>query len=235
MPNTLLEAINLNAGYQQQAVVRNLNLHVNTGEMVCLLGPNGAGKTTTLQTLAGDLSAIRGSVNLFGQPCTLALHQRVRQGLAYITDERTLVMGLSVADNLRLRGGSIRAATEYFPEITPLLNRQAALLSGGQQQIVAVARCLAAKPELLIADELSMGLAPKIVDRLLLSLRQAVDNGLGVLLVEQHIDKALAHSDRAYVMSHGDIVMSGNSHALQQQRSAIEQAYISHSSPQGTP
>ena len=229
MTNTVLKAINIDAGYQAQAVVRQLNLDVGAGEMVCLLGPNGAGKTTTLQTLAGDLALISGEVQLFGKPCTAPLYQRVRQGLAYITDERTIVMGLTVRDNLRLKGGSIEDAIAFFPELTALLEREASLLSGGQQQIVSVARCLAAKPKLLIADELSMGLAPQIVDRLLLSLRQACNQGLAVLLVEQHIDKALAHSDRGYVMTQGQIVINGDSDTLKQQRTNIEQAYINHS------
>lgn len=227
MTKPVLAAINLNAGYQQQVLVRALNLHVNHGEMVCLLGPNGAGKTTTLQTLAGSLKPISGNVHLYGQCCRAPLHQRVRQGLAYISDERSVIMSLSAADNLRLRGGSISAACAYFPELTPLLNRPAALLSGGQQQLLAVARALAAKPNIIIADELSMGLAPQIVERLLQALRKATQQGLAVLLVEQHIDQALAYSDRAYVMRHGRVVLHGTSADLQQQRDAIERAYIS--------
>jgi len=228
MKQCLLNAVDLHAGYQQQAVVRGLNLHINAGEMVCLLGPNGAGKTTTLQTLAGDLSPVAGTVEFLGQACNSPLYQRVRQGLAYITDERTIVMGLSVRDNLQLRGGQLNAAISAFPELKELLDRPAAELSGGQQQILAVARALANKPKLLVADELSMGLAPQIVDRLLSSLRQATNNGLAVLLVEQHIDKALNHCDRAYIMSHGEIALSGAAETLLSQRSAIEAAYINH-------
>jgi len=222
----LLQTSALDVGYRGQAVVRGLDLAVRGGEMVCLLGANGAGKTTVLQTLAGELPAVAGAVRLFGQATGAPLYRRVRQGLAYITDERSLIFGLSVRDNLSLRGGSVAAALELFPELEPLLARPAALLSGGEQQMVTVARSLAASPRLLIADELSMGLAPRVVDRLLQRLRDAADSGLAVLLVEQHVAKALACCDRGYVLSRGRLALSGSSEALQQRHQDIEKAYI---------
>jgi ABC-type branched-subunit amino acid transport system ATPase component len=222
----LLEARALDAGYRGQAVVRGLDLEVHGGEMVCLLGANGAGKTTVLRTLAGELPAVAGEVRLFGQASTEPLYRRVRQGLAYITDERSLIFGLSVRDNLSLRSGSVASALELFPELEPLLERRAALLSGGEQQMVTMARCLAARPGLLIADELSMGLAPKVVDRLLQRLRDAADSGLAVLLVEQHMAKALACCDRGYVLGRGKMALSGSSEALRQRHRDIEKAYI---------
>ena len=226
MNKLLLEVRALDAGYRGQAVVRELDLEVRSGEVVCLLGANGAGKTTVLQTLAGELPALAGEVQLFGQASGAPLYRRVREGLAYITDERSLIFGLSVKDNLSLRGGSVESALQLFPDLEPLLQRRAALLSGGEQQMVTMARCLAAGPRLLIADELSMGLAPKVVDRLLLRLRDAADQGLAVLLVEQHVDKALACCDRGYVLSRGKLALSGSSEELRYRNREIEKAYI---------
>jgi branched-chain amino acid transport system ATP-binding protein len=222
----LLQTHALDVGYRGQAVVRDLELEVRGGEVVCLLGANGAGKTTVLQTLAGELPAVAGEVHLFGHSTGAPLYRRVRQGLAYITDERSLIFGLSVKDNLSLRGGSVASALELFPELEPLLERRAALLSGGEQQMVTMARCLAARPRLLVADELSMGLAPKVVDRLLQRLRDAADQGLAVLLVEQHVDKALACCDRGYVLSRGKLALSGSREALGQRHQEIEKAYL---------
>lgn len=226
MADFLLEARNLSAGYRGQAVVHDLDLHVAPGEIVCLFGPNGSGKTTSLLTLAGELPPIQGSTWLMGKECRAPLHERVRAGLSFITDERSLIFGLSTRDNLRLRGGSVADAVALFPELEPHLARQAGLLSGGQQQMVAMARSLAARPKVLIADELSMGLAPQIVARLLASLREAADRGVGVLLVEQHVSQALAVCDRAYILNHGRLVMEGTAEVLKGQSAAIEAAYL---------
>lgn len=226
MGNYLLEARNLSAGYRGQAVVHDLNLQVAPGEIVCLFGPNGSGKTTSMLTLAGELAPIKGSTWLLAKECKAPLHQRVRAGLGFITDERSLIFGLSTRDNLRLRGGSVDAAVALFPELEPHLSRQAGLLSGGQQQMVAMARTLAARPRVLIADELSMGLAPQIVTRLLASLREAADQGVGVLLVEQHVSQALATCDRAYILNHGRVVLEGAAEQLNRQSAAIETAYL---------
>jgi len=225
--NTVLATRNLYAGYRNQAVVHDLNISIRSGEIISILGANGAGKTTTLQTVAGDLKPISGEVELFGTPTVAPLHQRVRQGVAYITDERSLIYSLSTRDNLCLRGNLVEPAVNLFPELLPLLDRKAGLLSGGQQQMLSMARCLASNPRLIIADELSMGLAPQIVERLLQALRDSANNGLAVLLVEQHIEKALEFCDRGYVMRQGKIVLEGSRAQLQASSEKIEKAYIS--------
>ena len=222
----LLRANDVNLGYDGQAVVHNLNLTVKAGEIVAVFGPNGAGKTTTLLSLAGELEPLSGSVSLFGAITQAPLYQRVRQGLSFISDERSLIFGLTVRDNLRLRGGSVDTALALFPELKPHLGRATALLSGGQQQMVSMARCLAANPKLLIADELSMGLAPQIVERLLQALRQAADEGLGVLLVEQHVSQALLIADRGIILNQGRVVLSGSAAELKTKMTALENAYL---------
>ncbi|MFA7554965.1 MAG: ATP-binding cassette domain-containing protein [Spongiibacteraceae bacterium] len=222
----LLRANNVSLGYDGQAVVHNLDLTINAGEIVAVFGPNGAGKTTTLLSLTGELAPLSGSVQLFGEITEAPLYQRVRQGLSFISDERSLIFGLSVQDNLRMRGGSVDAALTLFPELKPHLGRATALLSGGQQQMVTMARCLASNPKILIADELSMGLAPQIVDRLLLALRQAADAGLGVLLVEQHVSQALQIADRGIILNQGRVVLSGSAAELKTKMAELESAYL---------
>jgi len=208
----LIAARGLSAGYHGHPIVADLDLEVRAGEVVALLGPNGAGKTTTLLTLAGDLPAISGGVELFGQPTTSPLHRRARAGLAIVTEERSVFMGLTAAENLRVGGVDSDFATSVFPELKPLLRRRAGLLSGGERQ------------HLLLADELSLGLAPLVVRRLLDAVRSAAtDDGIGVLLVEQHVKQALQVADRVYVMRRGQIVVQGSAEDVADE---IEDAYL---------
>lgn len=234
MSVTLIEAHGVDAGYDGRAVVRGLDLQVKAGEIVALFGPNGAGKTTTLLTLAGAIPLIGGEVTLFGEPTRAPLFKRVRQGMAFITDRRSLILKLSARDNLRLRGGSIDDALRLFPELGEFLDRPAGLLSGGQQQMLAVARSLASRPRLLLADELSLGLAPLIVQRLLAALRLAADDGLGVLLVEQHVRQALTIADRGYVLGEGHVKIEGDANALGQQIADVEATYLRGSNVEGS-
>lgn len=222
----ILQCKNLNVGYGQRAIISGMNLKINTGEIVALLGPNGAGKTSSLLTIAGGLPPISGEISLFGAPCSSPLYQRVRNGMGFITDERSLIFGLTARDNLRLRGGSVEGALAYFPELEEHLDRQAALLSGGQQQMLALGRALAAKPKLLLADELSLGLAPKMVQRLLKSLRAAADDGLAILLVEQHVSQALKIADYALILGQGKIMIEGKSANLKPRLAEIENSYL---------
>jgi branched-chain amino acid transport system ATP-binding protein len=233
MPSTeqhgevLLEAKQLSCGYGRMSVVRGLDLPVVAGEVAALIGPNGAGKTTTLLTLAGELPPISGEVRWLGTPTTSPMHKRCNEGLSYVTEERSVIMKLTAHENLRLANVSVETATSLFPELEPLLKRPAGLLSGGEQQMLTVARALGRNPRVMLLDELSLGLAPIVVRRLLEAVRTAAEErGVGVLLVEQHVRQALEVADRVYVMQRGRIVLSGASTDIRGQLSEIEAAYL---------
>jgi branched-chain amino acid transport system ATP-binding protein len=224
--STLIAAENITAGYGTTPVLRQINVHVNAGEVVALLGANGAGKSTTLLTLSGELRPTDGSVHWKGSPTRDPLHRRARAGLGFVTEERSVFVNLTCEENLRLGRGGVKKALALVPELKPLLRRKAGLLSGGEQQYLTLARALAAEPELLLADELSMGLAPIIVQRLLDTVRQAADRGSGVLLVEQHIGQALRVADRVYVMQRGRIVLEGSAAEVATRMGEIESSYL---------
>jgi ABC-type branched-subunit amino acid transport system ATPase component len=225
-PPAVLETSRLSAGYNRQAVVHDLDLTVGEGEIVALLGPNGAGKTTTLLALAGELPCLAGSIRLHGRPARGRLFRRVRDGLGFISDERPVIMSLSVRDNLRVRGDGVAAGLELFPELGPHLDRPVGLLSGGQQQMVVMARTLAARPRVLLADELSLGLAPMVTARLFQAIVAAAGTGVGVLLVEQQVTLALEVARRAYVLQGGRVTMSGASAQIRASAEQLEAAYL---------
>jgi ABC-type branched-subunit amino acid transport system ATPase component len=222
----LLEVSGLRAGYGKVEVVHGIDLHVEPGEVVALLGPNGAGKTTTLSTVSGELPALGGEVRLLDCAADDPLHVRARKGLAMVTQERAVLMELTAAENLRVSRCDVDRAVELFPELEDHLDRRVGLLSGGQQQMLALARCLARTSELLLVDELSLGLAPMVVDRLLGAVRAAADGGIGVLLVEQHIHKALATADRVLVLRRGVIELDGAAADLRNRVDEIQAAYL---------
>lgn len=225
---TLLECRGLAGGYGSNAVVRDVDLRVGAGEVVALIGPNGVGKTTTLLTLAGELPVISGEVIFRGVPTKAPLYRRARGGMGFVTEERSVFMALTAEENLRLAGVSPAGASEIFPELAPLMGRTAGLLSGGEQQMLTLARAVARDPKLLLIDELSLGLAPIVVKRLLDTVRKvATEKATGVLLVEQHVRQALNIADRVYVMQRGRIVMSGTAEEVRGRIDEVEATYLS--------
>src|SRR5690242_6009914 len=231
----------LSAGYRGVPVVRELNLEVRPGEVVALLGPNGAGKTTTLETIAGLNHPISGTVELSGEKVGgTPAYQLAGRGLALVPEGRALFPGLTVREHLRLAGGrggrggqGRRASTredellEMLPELRKCLGRKAGLLSGGEQQMLAVGRALVTRPRLLLVDEMSLGLAPVIVERLIPILRRAADElGSSVLFVEQHVALALEVADRAYVLTHGRIGLEGPAAELRERRELLAASYL---------
>jgi branched-chain amino acid transport system ATP-binding protein len=224
----LLELRGLTAGYGGVAAVRDLDLTVASGEVVALLGPNGAGKTTTLLAACGAVRPLAGSAAFGGSPLDRRVERNARAGLALVPDNRGVFHSLSVQENLRLaaKGGAVGEVLDLFPELRDLLGRRCGLLSGGQQQMLAVAKAMLGGPRLLLVDEMSLGLAPLVVRRLLPVIRRLADHGVGVVLVEQHIDLALSIADRAVVLHHGRVALTGSAAELRADPGAVEQAYF---------
>jgi ABC-type branched-subunit amino acid transport system ATPase component len=222
----------LTAGYEEAPVVRELDLRVGQGEVVALLGANGAGKTTTLRAISGIVHPMEGRIEFAGRDLErLSISRRARLGIAHVPETRGVFFGLTVAEHLRLghRGERLdaEAAYRFFPALRELRDRRCGLLSGGEQQMLAVGRALARRPKLLLLDELSLGLAPLIVERLLPVVREyASETGCGVLLVEQHIQLALTVADRGYVLSRGEIGVHDRPEVLRDNRELLMASYF---------
>jgi ABC-type branched-subunit amino acid transport system ATPase component len=230
--DAVLSIERLTAGYEEAPVVRGLDLRVGEGEVVALLGANGAGKTTTLRAISGIVHPMEGRIEFSGRDLArLSISARAKLGIAHVPETRGVFFGLTVAEHFRLghRGERLdaEAAYRYFPALVELRDRRCGLLSGGEQQMLAVGRALARRPKLLLLDELSLGLAPLIVESLLPVVREyALETGCGVLLVEQHIQLALTVADHGYVLSHGEIVMRDRAEALRGNRDLLMASYF---------
>lgn len=232
----LLKSRGVYSGYAGVPVIRNLDLVLNAGEVVALLGGNGAGKTTGLLTFAGVLGTERGELTVLGESVAQGRpHIQARRGLSLVPDDRSLFFDLTARENLHLarvpKGTTRRQVEEmvldYFPPLAPKLAVKAGLLSGGEQQMLAVGRALVMQPKILMIDEMSLGLAPLIVQSMLPTVRRiATELGAGVLLVEQHVDLVLKYADRAYVLNRGSVVLEGTAEELRADRDRLRDTYI---------
>ncbi|WP_122276634.1 ABC transporter ATP-binding protein [Pseudomonas syringae group genomosp. 3] len=234
MSNRVLDIRSLYVGYDGSAVVRDLTLHVDAGEVVVLLGPNGAGKTTLLLTIGGMIKPIKGHVEVMQKPLPSIrnAHLIAHRGVSHVPEDRGIFSQLTVKDNILLalakdKKTALLKAVEMFPALELLMNRPAGLLSGGEQQMLSMARAVLSRPALILIDELSLGLAPVIYKELIPSVRRIANEiGCGVLFVEQHIELALAQADRGYVLYHGDLVMQGTAKDLISQRDRLDRAFL---------
>lgn len=230
--STVLSVDNLSAGYGRALAVRDVSFEVDEGEVVALLGRNGAGKTSTLLTLSGILKARGGTVSVGGRVVAPGRpYAATKAGIAHVPEERALFSGLTVRENLIIAGArgksELAEVYELFPELERLIDRRAGLLSGGEQQMLALARALRQRPKVLMVDEMSLGLAPLICARLVSILRGLADTtGIAVVLVEQHLELALEAADRGYVLRHGSVVMSGTRDDLLMRRAELESSYL---------
>ncbi len=222
----MLQLSAIEAGYRDLTVLHGIDLEVRAGEIVALIGPNGAGKTTLARTIAGLLPVRRGQIRLAGQAVErLPPWARIRLGMAHAPEGRQVVAGLSVADNLRLGayalrrderwiGGRMAAVCALFPQLRERLGGAAGNLSGGQQQMLAIARALMTEPKLLVLDEPSLGLAPVLVAEIFRLIERLRADGIAILLSEQNAQMTLAIADRAYVIETGSIALQGSGREL---------------------
>jgi branched-chain amino acid transport system ATP-binding protein len=210
-------------------IVRDVSLRAPHGEITVLLGPNGAGRTTLLEAISGILPLQSGDVALAGTSIkTIGRVARHRAGIAHVEQGRAVFATLSIDENLAVgcRDGHTAMAYEWFPELIKRRITKAAELSGGEQQMLVIARALLGRPNFLMVDELSLGLAPLIVQRLLTVLRELANQGVGVLLVEQYAELALEIGQSAYVMNHGTVVLQAKCAELLSSPKKLHAAYL---------
>jgi branched-chain amino acid transport system ATP-binding protein len=234
----LLTVQELVAGYQQAPVLHGVSFHIDPGEVVAVIGPNGAGKTTLLNTITGILSTWSGETRFDGRSLTgLPAHKVARAGLAHVLEGRGILPNLSVKENVllstyvrrrpaKIRDADVAEAVGMFPWMETRLDSLAGNLSGGQQQMVAIARAALARPKLLVLDEPSQGLAPILVREIFESVVRLAKGGTSVLIIEQHVNQVLAMSDRAYVMRRGTLPLTGGASELIGDK-RVEELYFS--------
>jgi branched-chain amino acid transport system ATP-binding protein len=230
----LLELDAVDTFYGPIHILQELSLRVNAGELVCLLGGNASGKSTTLKTILGIVNPRNGSVRFDGEDVTRrSTSYRIRQGMAIVPENRRLFAPMTVLENLQmgayLKGGGTKTDFDRVYELFPLLyERRAQLagtLSGGEQQMVAMARALMSKPKLLLMDEPSMGLAPILVERSFQIIQQVHESGVAMLIVEQNANVSLSIADRGYVLSTGRLVLEGKAEDLREDE-GLRKAYL---------
>ncbi len=231
----MLSIENVRSAYGRIEVLHGVTLHVHAGEVVCLIGANGAGKTTLMRAISGVQPITGGAIRLDGEPIERwPAHARVASGISQVPEGRQLFEPLSVKDNLCLgawlrRGRDLEPAVarvcSLFPMLDAIREMPAGALSGGQQQMLAIARALMAKPRLLLLDEPSMGLAPNLVDHVFSIIRALKDDNLTILLVEQNARAALAIADRAYLLETGRVTLDGPAAKIQSDP-RVRQAYL---------
>ncbi|MGE7417808.1 ABC transporter ATP-binding protein [Methylobacterium tarhaniae] len=231
MTQAMLEAENLSVAYGKVEAVRGVSLAVEPGRLVTVLGANGAGKTTLLNALMGVLPA-RGAIRFEGRDLArLPVEARVAQGLSLIPERRELFSTMSVEDNLKLGafrfrgkggGGDLGEMYRLFPRLAERRRQHAGTLSGGERQMLAMARALMGRPRLLMLDEPSLGLAPLIVAEVMRTVARLRDEGVAILLVEQNARAALQIADHGYVLDGGSVVLQGDSRTLQGDARVVE-------------
>lgn len=221
----MLEVKDLHAWYGHSHVLQGVSLKVGAGEAVCVIGRNGAGKTTLLRSIMGLVQNRKGEVWFDGRDIIrLPVHRRFGLGLAYVPEERRIVGGLTVLENLRLglvaspnksrEREIIDRIAETFPRLKERLSQEADTLSGGEQQMLAIARAMASEPKLIMLDEPSEGIMPVLVDEMFELFARMKSQGITILLVEQNVERALQLADRAYIMDQGEIVHASDAKAL---------------------
>jgi len=232
----MLSINSIDVFYGDAQALWDITIDISKGEMVTLIGANGAGKSTTLKTIAGLLRPKKGSIEFFGDRLdTLPVNKICERGISYVPEGRRLFSSLTVLENIRMgaytKGArqrfddSLERVLQLFPILKERKNQLAGRLSGGEQQMLAIARGLISNPQLLLLDEASLGLAPKVLDQIYGAIHALHEQGITILFVEQNVQLALTAAQRAYVLENGKIVLSGKSEELLKNES-VKDAYI---------